>query len=351
MKKNRIRFIKSRKAATFDIYNWFVLIVSIFLLTAAVVSLYTQFGVSFDKMGARAKGVLSAQADKEIQLIHVEEAAKRAAYAAVVELASNGGNVETHESSMYYGAPIILESKNDIPDNKYPKESIYNNFHEIFYGNFFNELESNDLKKVYTKQGLSVNNGNTLYGFAYAKDFIMTGVNGTRFIDVYASLGYVFVYYSPSFIFKFQDYDLDDYSEVFNFVKEELYDDITECEDISCAEDVIKTKNDELRENNQFSLVPEDYYEIMLGDKCFDKYQAGDYFEEYYSDASDEILTRSNQADDIKDGKFFLCIFDKTRLIQGKDRGGDLIVDYPAYNVALSVKREGAGAGNIFLLR
>ena len=89
----------------------------------------------------------------------------------------------------------------------------------------------------------------------------------------------------------------------------------------------------------------------MLGDKCFDKYQAGDYFEEYYSDASDEILTRSNEADDIKDGKFFLCIFDKTRLIQGKDRGGDLIVDYPAYNVALSVKREGAGAGNIFLLR
>jgi len=190
-KSNGLRLFKSRKAATFDAYNWFVLIVTMFLLTAALISLYARTSnIPAGSIGVRASEMMNLHSKKEINLTVLDEAVKKAANEAVIELALTGGVTDDSSLIDLINVPLVMDSANSDPKNKYSKSLIESNFKEIFLRKLNENLVKVGFDYQYTTKSISIINGNTIVGFA------LNDVNLTK--EIYSGSDLLFCTVSPT---------------------------------------------------------------------------------------------------------------------------------------------------------
>jgi len=303
--------LRKNKKASFEAYNWFVLVVAIILFTVAIVSLYVRVSsVPLTTLGYRSTAMLSVQSYKQVKLTEMDEAAKRAAYDAVREVAMNGG-VNFSLQGSYLGAPIIMTSNNSDPNNRHTSSKIEDYFKEVFIEKLCVEMVKLKLPCSYNKKSISIINGSIVQGLAthnvnFQKSIIII-IDGKS----YGRAGVTIPY---DFTFHFQNYDLNDYQQMFSFVKDQLYGEIKACSDKSCVRGFL----------NDINQMPYRFY-VKSDDDCFSTYD--NYFEDYRVNSTVKGLPREDEI-------HYLCIFDRQRVIPGINNGFKL--DEPAYAVAVS---------------
>jgi len=299
-----------KKGATFEAYNWFVLFVIIIMFTAAIYSLYIRTSaVPLSTLGIRAEGLLSEHSAKEMELTHVDEAVKRAAYYAVREIGSNGGVNFSSYQEYYKEVPVIMDSNMSDPNNRYPKSSIEGYFKQVFLKRLCEELTNMSMSCPYNDRSITIVDGDTIHGFAIENRKLEHDVGSGS--DVYGRAGVSFRY---DFTFKFQNYDLDDYYYMYDYVKNVLYNDLAACSDEICVKAALVDKN----------KMPY-RFKAHSGSDCFSIYDS--YFNEYK--VNDSLKAEPDQAN-----KYNICIFDETKMIQGEGKSG-FMLGIPYYNVAV----------------
>lgn len=301
--------LRKNKKGAFEAYNWFVLVVSLILFTVAIVSLYVRVSsVPLTTLGYRSTAMLSVQSYKQVKLTEMDEAAKRAAYDALREVAMNGG-VNLSLQGYYLGAPIIMVSNNSDPNNRYTFSKIEGYFKEVFIEKMCDEMTNLKLPCSYNKRSVSIINGTIVQGLATQNNNFQIPI----IIDgkTYGKAGVTIPY---DFTFHFQNYNLDDYQQMYSFVKDQLYDEIKVCSDKSCVRGFL----------NNINQMPYRFY-VKSDDDCFSTYD--NYFEDYKVNSTIKSLPREDEI-------YYLCIFDRQRTIQGINNG--FKIDEPAYAVAIS---------------
>ncbi|MFT4304300.1 MAG: hypothetical protein ACMXYG_07070 [Candidatus Woesearchaeota archaeon] len=321
----------NKKAATFEAYNWFLLLVAIMLLSASAFSLFHKLSsIPLSNLGGSSILVLELQQQKEIQLLHLQEMSKRVAYASAINFTRDFGNIEQDLNKLYYNAPIIMDSQFSNPLLRYSNELIVQNFFDLFYINFVNEFRNINVDFSYDKRSFSLVEGNRIYGFP---------INSTNISAYYQSqergveslpIGKAVIDYIPIISFKFQNYYIYDLLDVISFLQNDIYQGLANCDSRDCAVDFLQNVNKKL-ETRPVVRIARDNFEVYLGSQCRILYN--DYFREYDSLLLPNVAQESI---DIVNGKYYLCIFDKDRLLKGFDNQGNVIIRNPSYNVAVS---------------
>ena len=313
------------------IYNWFVLVVAVMLLITAFISLYVQKNsMEFETLGERSSEIYDKIAKQDLMQIEFEEAADRASSKAILDIALYSGLLRP-DSNLVSDVGFYKKG------TEYNKKRMKEKFEKLFITNLNKELENYTNYKL-AEYTVRFEDGNHVFG------------EGELVEDEYTSrFGDLNLSYIPSFSFKFENYNLDEYDRIYKAMNS-LYESMEECErDIYyininynvfvCSLDKISTKR---TEDNNFKIITQGL-EYRFDKDCLGQFD-DNYFKEY------KMWGRIKNSEDYDKIKY-VCIKDTNRFIAGhayKDGKNKFIVKNPIYVFKINyekIKRESSNEG------
>jgi len=306
-----MKLIKSKKG----IYNWFVLVVTVILLITVFISLYVQkSSMDFNTLGKRSALIYDAAAKQELRQIIFEEASKRASNQVIIDMLLNSG----------FGS--VVQDNSYTPRVNYKFEKIRKEFWNGFILKMKEEMKSEHINYVLAENTVQTfDDGSGVYGFGEYVEKTTTSEYGEL------NLSYI-----PSFSFKFENYNLQEYEYVYETMGA-VYEFMGQCGNEKTKKNVVKDNYNmfvcileklAIKEANdaQFNFIAS-RFNFKFDENCLKTFD-DEYFKEFQRKWQNRV---SNE--EYKDIRF-ICLEDSNRYIAGhkyQDGKDKFIVRNPIY--------------------
>jgi hypothetical protein len=288
----------NKKAASFEIYNWFLLIMAIVLLSVALYSYYVKISsIGQDSLGSHANNIFNLISHKERDLMILEGNLNVVAPLSIFDVGKNG--IYNTSSIYYFNVPIFKRDSIPIILNQ---KSFDNYFKEVFTDKLNDELKGK-LNFSYDYNSIFIEN-DTIYGYStnshtlsksiLVPDASVDGILGWFAPKIDYSHGYSMINFRPNFKYNFQSFYTDNYYKVLNKINEIVY---IECQNEENKKNCINIKTREFNDGNS-------EFEIFGRDRCIVNYnnliEHLPSYSDFYS-ISDELLIYYEFASKIKE--------------------------------------------------